>query len=136
MAEEFDQQDVAQLRTDVAAVKSDVSDVKSSISRIAEALTKLAVLEDRQAAQTSLIEKWMQRLENLEEKQHANELRFAGMVYSTDRIANIQSAVDTVVKKVNAIEARDDTIVGGVKIFWAVFGGAITAAITFLIMRH
>ena len=125
----------AQLKSDVTVMKADLSDMKASINRIADALTKLAILEDRQSAQMTLMEKTLSRLEALEDKQHATELRFATAMVSQERLANVESKVNEMSTKITGYEASGRTIGYSVKIFWAVFGGGITASIGLIVSK-
>lgn len=128
-------QDISDLKSDVASMRLDMTEVKTSINQIAAALTKLAVLEDRQSNQTALVTKTLERLETLEDKQHATELRFAAGVMSLDRIAGLERIVHDISNRLIGYEASGRTLGGGVKVIWAVVGAAVTAAVATFLAR-
>jgi uncharacterized coiled-coil DUF342 family protein len=123
--------------SDLASVKEDMADLKASVRQIAEAVTKLAVLEDRQQHQMILVEKTLNRLGEMEDKQHAIELRLASSQLSHERLINVERSMNDIATKLAAYEmagkVAGKTSLLGLKGLWAVFGGAVTGFVAWVL---
>lgn len=123
----------AELRADMNSIKGDMNDIKSSMRQIADAMTKLAILEDRQSAAANIQTKVLERIETLEARQHATELRLATGNLTLDQITAVAKKVDGVHERMVTLEAQKRAAGAGIKALWAVFGSALTAGIVWLI---
>lgn len=115
-----------------SAMQNDMADVKRSIAQIAGAMTRLALVEERQGTQVKMFERMMSRLEDLEAREHAVELRMAA---SSDpsRIERIENTLDDIRVKIAGYEGTGRGVMFGARSFWAIFGSAVSAGVIWLV---
>lgn len=127
--------DAASLLADISTMKSDMRDMKAVVHKIAEAVTKLAILEDRQTSQTTLMEKVLTRVENVEDRLRQFELRLAMADVQIQRIAVIDQQVLDHQNRLSSIHAAGKTATVGIKAVWAVIGSAAGGAIAWVVTK-
>lgn len=128
-------QENSRLNADVMAIKDDMTSMRESIGQIASALTKLAILEERQATQTTLVQKTLDRLEKIEEKAHTTELRFAVGAISIERITALDVSVKGIITTLTGLENARKNAVNSARLFWSIFGGTITAVAAAVLIK-
>jgi hypothetical protein len=97
--------DLSDFRAQLAGMTASMVDIRSSVFQIAEAITRLAVLEERHQGIARVLEKAVERLEIIEQKQHAHALEMATIAGQAAGASKI------------------------VKVLWAVFGTGVGAII-------
>lgn len=125
----------AALFADISTMKSDMRDMKAVVHKIAEAVTKLAILEDRQTSQTTLMEKLLTRVENVEDRLRQFELRLAMADVQIQRIAAIDQQVIDHNNRLSSIHAVGKTATLGIKAVWGVVGGAVSAVLIWIVTK-
>lgn len=135
MSDSFEGETTAEVKADLRTIKQDMTDLKSSIQMIAQAVTKLAILEDRQATQNTLIQKLLSRLEHVEEKQHETELRICSTTMNTERLNSVETATNTILTKIAGFEGSAKTASTGIKAGWAILGAVVSAALILMTNR-
>lgn len=132
MSDSHEAEAVIEVKADLRMIKQDMTDLKSSIQMIAQAVTKLAVLEDRQATQNTLIQRSLSRLEYVEEKQHATELRIATVSLNSERLGSLEISTASILNKIAGFEGSAKTASSGIKAVWALCGAAASGFLFWL----
>lgn len=78
-------------------LKGELNDMKSLLQRMVEAMTRLAIIDERQQAQTASSQRILERLESMEARQHAADVVAAKHGDVPSRVEQLERSVREIV---------------------------------------
>lgn len=115
--------------TQIADVKDQLSDIRAALARMADALARLALLEERHSTTQAALAQISFRLEQMEERRHAQELVAARTEDHPARVVSIEMAIRDQHVEQEKNKARFETLSWIVRGLWAVAGTGLGLAI-------
>ena len=120
-----------------ADMRSDIADMKSLMARMVEAMGRITVIEERQHVLAQNSSKAIERMEELTERLHQNEVANATQNNLAARTSQIESVFRELHVENERNKARFDTVVWMVRGLWAVaVGGGATIVWVISTLSH
>lgn len=103
-------------------LERDIGEMKGLMGRIVDAIQKIALLDERQQAQSAATGRILEAVEDLRERQHRAELDRAAQGDLVTRISNLEQVTRDQHIEREKDKARFNTIVWTLRGLWAVAG--------------
>jgi hypothetical protein len=109
-----------------ASLKQDIGDMKLLMARMVEAMGRITVIEERQHVQATNTSKVLERMEEVTQRLHQNEVVNAAQSSIVQRVTNMEVVFREIHIESERNKARFDAVIWMVRGLWAVTvaGGA------------
>ncbi len=112
-----------------STLQKDMTDMKSLMARMVEAMGRITVIEERQHVMAQATSKSLDRIEEITERLHQNEVANALQNSISSRVVQIETVFRELHIENERNKARFDTVVWMVRGLWAIAIPGIGAAV-------